>query len=526
MKSSRLKEPFMSRPLRILFVEDSLDDIELLVRELRCGGYDPLFERVETASAMKIELEKQPWDIILADHSMPFFSGIGALTQLKLSGLDLPFIIVSGVVRECTAVEYINAGAYDCVMKDNLSRLIPAVERSLSMAEERLHRRQAEEVLRMNERKYRMLLENLPQRIFYKDKDSVYVSCNKNFAHDMHIKPDEVAGKTDYDFYPEKLAEKYRADDKKIMQSGQMEDIEEKYIKDGQEFIIHTVKTPIRDENGDVVGILGIFGDITEKVVLQKEKIALQMEAVRSRHLASLGELAAGVAHEINNPITGIINCAQMLFNKSSKESKERDIANRIIKEGNRIAQIVGSLLSFARSGTEEIGEKSIINVGEILNETLILTEAQLQKDSIKTKLTIPEKLLVIFAQPYQIQQVFLNIISNARYALNEKYEGAHENKILEISIEQIVMNNCPYVKITFLDHGIGIPSGILDKVMDPFFTTKPRKVGTGLGLSISHSIIKENGGELMINSVEGKFTKVSIILPVKSPAKTASKSR
>lgn len=516
----------MGERLRILFVEDSLDDVELLVRELKRGGYDPLFERVETASAMKIELEKQSWDIVLADHSMPFFSGIGALTQLKLSGLDLPFIIVSGVVREYTAVEYINAGAYDYVMKDNLARLIPAIKRSLSMAEERLHRRQAEEVLRMNERKYRMLLENLPQRIFYKDRDSVYVSCNKNFADDMHIKPDEVAGKTDYDFYPKKLAEKYRADDKRIMQSGRMEDIDEKYVKDKQEFTIHTVKTPIRDENGDVIGILGIFWDITEKVALQKEKTALQIEAVRSRHLASLGELAAGVAHEINNPVTGIINCAQMLYNKSSKESKERDIASRIIKEGNRIAQIVGSLLSFARSGTEEVGKKSIINIGEILNETLVLTEAQLQKDNIKVKINIPQKLPLVFVQPHQIQQVFLNILSNARYALNERYTGVHENKILEISVEQVVMNNCPYVKITFHDYGIGISPGILDKVMDPFFTTKPKKVGTGLGLSISHSIIKENGGELMINSVEGKFTRVSVLLPVKSPAKTTGKSR
>lgn len=516
----------MSKPLRVLFVEDSLDDVELLSRELQRGGYDLLFERVETSSAMKIELEKHSWDIILSDHAMPFFSGIGALTQLKISGLDLPFIIVSGVVQENIAVEYMKSGAYDCVMKDNLGRLVPSVERALSVAEERLHRRQAEEVLRMNECKYRMLLENLPQRIFYKDKDSVFVSCNENFAKDLHIKSDEIAGKTDYDFYPKKLAEKYRANDKRIMESGQTEDIEEEYIKDGKELIIHMVKTPIKDENGDVIGILGIFWDITEKVALQKEKISLQMEAVRSRHLASLGELAAGVAHEINNPINGIINCAQILLNKSKNGSKERDIANRIINDSNRIANIVSSLLSFARSGSEEKGKKSAVDVGEMMRETLILTETQLQKEGIKIKLNIPQKLPIIFVFPYQIQQVFLNIISNARYALNEKYEGTHENKILEISIKQVKVKNRPYVKITFHDHGVGVPSGIIDKVMDPFFTTKPRKIGTGLGLSISHSIIKENNGELTIDSVEGEFTKVSVILPVKSSVKTSKSSK
>lgn len=128
------------------------------------------------------------------------------------------------------------------------------------------------------------------------------------------------------------------------MKSGQTEDIEEKYIKDGCECIVHTMKTPIKDEKGNVIGILGVFWDITEKV-------ALRMESMRSRHLVALGELAAGVAHEINNPITGVINCAQILFDKSSEESREKDIANRIIKEGKHIANIVNSLLSFARPG-------------------------------------------------------------------------------------------------------------------------------------------------------------------------------
>lgn len=122
-------------------------------------------------------------------------------------------------------------------------------------------RRQAEEALRTNESKYRLLLENLPQKIFYKDKNSVYVSCNQNYAADLSIKSDEIRGKMDYDFYPRAIAEKYRADDKRIMKSGRTEEIEENYIKDGRECIVHTVKTPVKDEKGAVVGILGIFWD-------------------------------------------------------------------------------------------------------------------------------------------------------------------------------------------------------------------------------------------------------------------------
>jgi PAS domain S-box-containing protein len=261
---------------------------------------------------------------------------------------------------------------------------------------------------------------------------------------------------------------------------------------------------PIKNDAGDVKNVIELARDITEK-------INLQAGATRSRHLASLGELAAGVAHEINNPINNIINYAQILIDEFAQDNRDADIPQRIVKDGDRIATIVRSLLSFARIRKEE---KSTVYLHEILADTLSLTSAQMRKDGIHLNVNIPSKFIKVFVHPQQIQQVFLNIISNSRYALNQKYPGTHDNKILEISCEKVITNSNTYVRIVFHDRGSGIPSTIIDKVINPFFSTKPNRMGTGLGLSISHGIITEHGGKLFINSIEGEFTKIIIDLP------------
>jgi two-component system sensor histidine kinase/response regulator len=147
-------------------------------------------------------------------------------------------------------------------VQERTAELAQAIE---TLQTEITERKRAEEILRQSENKYRELIENLPQKIFLKDKNSIYVSCNENYARDLKIKPDEIPGKTDYDFYPRELAEKYCADDQRIMKLGNTEDIEERYIQNEREFWVHTVKTPIKDEKGNCIGLLGIFWDITER---------------------------------------------------------------------------------------------------------------------------------------------------------------------------------------------------------------------------------------------------------------------
>jgi PAS domain S-box-containing protein len=253
-----------------------------------------------------------------------------------------------------------------------------------------------------------------------------------------------------------------------------------------------------------VNSVLLLVSDITEKM-------AMQAEAIQAAHLASLGELAAGVAHEINNPITGIINYGQILINECSPGSTEKDIGERIVKEGERIGRIVKTLLSYARGGREE---KKTTRVAAILEESIILIQAQIRKESIDLKLDLPDDLPKVDANFQQIQQGFLNIINNARYALNEKYPGRHENKRFEITGEKVTISDRPYVRIVFCDQGVGISAHELSMLTKPFFSTKPSGKGTGLGLNITQKIIADHGGQLSFESAKGEFTRVIIDLP------------
>jgi PAS domain S-box-containing protein len=250
--------------------------------------------------------------------------------------------------------------------------------------------------------------------------------------------------------------------------------------------------------------ILELFRDITEKK-------AYQAETVRVGQLAYLGELAAGVAHEINNPINGILNYVQILIDKSDKSSNFHDTLSEILIEVERIASIVDNLLNFARMRKEEY---DFAHLNMITNACLNLTGQQLLNDGISVRVKVPSNLPKIYCNSRQLQQVFLNIISNARYALNKKFKKLHKNKILDIQAEGIRINGHKVIRTTICDYGTGIPAEIINKICSPFFTTKPSDEGTGLGLNISHGIVKNHGGRLWFESKLGNYTKVILDLP------------
>ncbi len=264
--------------------------------------------------------------------------------------------------------------------------------------------------------------------------------------------------------------------------------------------------SPLLEENGEINATLLVARNLTEEEVIRAE-------AIRVGQLAAIGELASGVAHEINNPINGIINYAQILLDDPADPEIHENLCN-IISEGKRIAGIVANLLDFASRREESLTPARIEN---IIANSLHLVAHLLKKDGIICKVQIADPLPPLPCNEQQLQQVVLNLISNARYALNMRYPQPCRKKLLEIKGEVHSQGGISSIRLTFTDHGIGIAPEIQERLFDPFFSTKPKGEGTGLGLSISHGVVREHKGSIKVQSKAGEWTRFIIDLPVQT---------
>ena len=267
----------------------------------------------------------------------------------------------------------------------------------------------------------------------------------------------------------------------------------------------------IEREGNDSQLILLAIEDITDRRLVEAGRLAAEEHLRQGQKLESIGTLASGVAHEVNNPLMAMINYAELLKD-GPEEEQAAQYADGIIREGNRVATIVRHLLSFARQEKET---HSPAYLKDIIDASLSLVGAIMRKDQIAVELDVPDDLPQVRCRSQQIQQVVINLLTNARDALNVRYPGHDEDKILSITARPFEKDGAAWIRTTVEDHGAGIPENRLKRIFDPFFTTKPRDEGTGLGLSVSYGIVREHHGELLVESAEGSFTRFHMDLRV-----------
>lgn len=270
----------MKSPLKVLMLEDSQHDAALIVDELKRGGFELSFERVWTPDQMGDALRRGPWDVILSDFSMPGFDGLSAFSLLKVSGLDIPFLLISGTIGEGLAVAAVKAGVNDYINKENLAPLVPAVKRELRNAKERHRWKQTEAALRESQFRLQAILDSSRARMFIKDVEGCYLQINREFERRFNLRSEEILGRTDAEIFPPEQAAIFRTNDIEVVRAGKPVEFEE-IVQNGD--VLHTSivhKFPLRDAIGKVYAICGIVVDITERKRaeddLRKQKEILQ----------------------------------------------------------------------------------------------------------------------------------------------------------------------------------------------------------------------------------------------------------
>ncbi len=278
------------------------------------------------------------------------------------------------------------------------------------------------------------------------------------------------------------------------------------YVRqDGRIIEGHLSAAMIYDDDGNEAATVGSFVDLTERIEMERALSKTQEQLLHSEKLAAMGRLTSQVAHELNNPLYGIMNTLELLKSEVPPENKRRKLLDMSLSEIVRLADMLKKMLSFSKP-EQEI--KKRVNVTTIVDEILMLHEKQLQEYSIKISTDFEADLEDVYASSNQLRQVFLNMVSNARDAMPE-------GGTLTVKTD----SGNGFVNIRFADTGVGIAEDDLSKIFDSFFTTKSSVKGVGLGLSVCYGFIKDHGGDIKVESTPGEGTQFIISLPIQQEA-------
>jgi two-component system, cell cycle sensor histidine kinase and response regulator CckA len=502
----------MSEMLRVLQVEDSASDADLIVRLLEKSGYLVQSERVEQAESMRRALARQDWDIIIADYQLPGFNATEAVRIRDECAQDLPLIVVSGVIGQDRGVEMIRAGAQDCVLKDRIAILAPAVQREIRDARSRRQRRQVEDRLRDRDEWLALAVgaAHLGMFDFYPQSGKLVFS---EAAHRHFGLPSDVT--VSYEMF----ARGVHPDDR-----GRVVDLVRWALdpESGGEYAAHYRAIGLTDQVERWVTVQGrVFFDSEAKPIRfvgvtmdMTQRKHLEEQVRQTQKLESVGMLAAGVAHDFNNLLTVITGFSQMTLENLPAHDPLRAGLQEVINAAARGADLTGQLLAFSRRQPSR--PQTIL-----LNEVVTKIQEMLRRligSNMSLAVSLDPATGAICADAGHIDQVIMNLVVNARDAMPNGGGLVIEtaSHLLEESLAASNLELPPgrYATVAVSDTGTGMSAEVKAKIFDPFFTTKQPGKGTGLGLSTVYGIVRQYGGSISVSSELGRGTKFTIFLP------------
>jgi PAS domain S-box-containing protein len=491
----------MNSPLRVLLVEDSEADAELLARELKLAGFDVTWERVQSAARLETALDRR-WDIIVGDNSMPGFSGTEALALVRARGLDIPFIFVSGTMGEDLAARALEAGAGDALAKGNLRRLIPVIKRELREAEDRRARRESEA-------SYRTLVQRAPLGIYRSTPAGRFLSANTalvrilgydspedllalDMATDVYADAEERRRLIEQDTYTDQVYDELEATWKK---------------KDGTRIRVQLSARAHRDAAGQVEYYEAFVRDITT----QRQ---LEAQLAQAQKMEAIGRLAGGVAHDFNNLLTVILSYSELLLQDLPSEAPSRDDIEQIRKAASGASELTRQLLAFSR---QQVLQPKVVDLNAAVSGIERLLGRVLRED-IHLECSVAPDAGTVKVDPGQLEQVIMNLAVNARDAMPNGGRVTIETANVDID-ETYVQGHAlaapgRYVMLAVTDTGMGMDAATQARIFEPFFTTKEVGKGTGLGLATVQGIVQQSGGFIWVYSEPNHGTCFKVYLP------------
>jgi two-component system, cell cycle sensor histidine kinase and response regulator CckA len=481
--------------LRVLLVEDDEADAALIVHALSSEGRLIRPERVETPEDFAAALPRAPWDVIVSDHRMPRFSALEALRILQSTGRDIPFLIVSGAIAEHDAVAAMKAGAHDYLMKDNLARLGPAVERECGEAVQRAARRRADVAQRRSEAELRAVMAHVPDGLLTVSAAGALATMNPAAEKIFGVLAQEAVGRRAEDFLPPGFASS--------VGQGPLEC--EARRSDGSllQLEVAVAEVPEDMEPSLVVTVR----DVTERR-------RFEAEVQRTQKMDTVGMLAGGVAHDFNNVLTGIQSAAAMARLELPRgHAAEGDLAE-VERQCQRAAALVRQLLAFAMK--QPLARRTLN-----LNEVVLDVESLLRRvigENVRVAVDLQADVWSVSGDSAQLEQVVMNLCINARDAMPEggrlTVRTSNLTSNSELAARTRSVPGKHYVVLSVEDSGTGINPRTLERICEPFCTTKAPGRGTGLGLAVVHGIVRQHDGVIEVDSIQGTGSTFSVVLP------------
>jgi len=490
--------------LRVLLVEDSEDDALLTLLELRKGGFQTEWERVDTRAAMERAVADKSWDLVICDHLMPGFSSAGALDVMRKRALDLPFIIVSGVAPEDLVTAAMRQGAHDFISKGNLVRLVPAVQRELKEAALRQDRRRIESRLAVSEARTGLLaaaVEQVAEAIAIAGPDGVISYANRSFETLTGFEAAQVqgCGLSALLGHPD-VAEAVR----RAAQGSSWEGRLSLTIEGRAPQEVDATFSPVRDPGQAVRNLVAVLRDVTKEVELERQlRQAQKMDA--------LGVLAAGIAHDFNNVLTTILASAELIKCRIPADSPILPKVDAILHAGLCAAGLTKQILGFSRKADEQ---RVPLDLSAIVRDSL-----HTLRSSVPVNIELRDDLMTgvwVEADPVLIHQVVLNLAINALQAM-QTTGGVLQVALTEEVEETQGLPPARSALLTVRDTGCGMNAQVQERIFEPFYTTKPAGEGTGLGLAMVHATVTKAGGRISVQSAPGQGSTFQVRLPLAS---------